>query len=50
MTLPALTFSEDQADAWDRLAEVLRAAGVDPDEGTRSPDAPGKGTVLAVVG
>ena len=50
MTLPALTFSEDQADAWDRLAEVLRAAGVDPDEGTLSPDAPGKGTVLAVVG
>lgn len=50
MTLPALTFSEDQAEAWDRLAEVLRGAGVDPDEGTLSPDAPGKATVMAVVG
>ncbi|MDE3079559.1 MAG: AAA family ATPase [Paracoccaceae bacterium] len=50
MTLPAVQFSEDQAEAWDRLAEVLRAAGVDPDDGTVSPDAPGKPSVLAVIG
>ncbi|WP_164871644.1 ATP-dependent DNA helicase [Solirhodobacter olei] len=50
MALPAIEFSEDQAEAWDRLAEVLRAAGVDPDEGSLSPEAPGKPSVLAVVG
>lgn len=50
MALPALEFSEDQAEAWDRLADVLRAAGVDPDDGTLSPEAPGKPSVLAVVG
>jgi hypothetical protein len=50
MALPALEFSEDQAEAWDRLADVLRAAGVDPDEGVLRPDAPGKPSVLAVVG
>lgn len=50
MALPALSFSDDQAEAWDRLAEVLRAAGVDPDDGILTPDAPGRATVMAVVG
>ncbi len=27
MTLPAVQFSEDQAEAWDRVAETLRGAG-----------------------
>ncbi len=50
MALPALAFSEDQAEAWDRLAEVLRAAGVDPDDGTLTPEASGGPAVMAVVG
>lgn len=50
MTLPALTFSEDQAEAWDRVAAMLDAAGVDLLEGTTLPMAEGKPQVLAVVG
>ncbi|QYK42621.1 MAG: AAA family ATPase [Paracoccaceae bacterium] len=50
MPLPALPFSEDQADAWDRLAEVLRDTGVDIDDGTTSPVTEGRASVLAVVG
>lgn len=50
MTLPALQFSDDQAEAWDRLADVLGAAGVDLVEGTTLPAATGKTTVLAVIG
>ncbi|MCV2865310.1 ATP-dependent DNA helicase [Albidovulum sediminicola] len=50
MTLPALQFSDDQAEAWDRVAEVLRGAGVDLLEGTTLPAASGKASVLAVVG
>lgn len=49
MSLPALSFSDDQAEAWDRLAEVLRAAGVDVDAGTATP-AEARPAVLAVVG
>ena len=50
MAVPALTFSDDQAEAWDRIAEVLGGAGIDLVEGTTRPDAPGKAQVLAVVG
>ncbi len=50
MPVPALPFSEDQAEAWDRLAQVLRGSGVDLDDGTLTPMAEGKPTVLAVVG
>jgi exodeoxyribonuclease V len=49
---PAMpTFSDDQAQAWDRLAEVLGAAGIDLDHETAAPpqtDAPRR--VLAVLG
>ena len=49
MSLPTISFSEDQAEAHDRLAELLRGAGVDIDEATTLP--PGKGSgVMAVVG
>ena len=54
MSSPALTdaqFSDDQADAYDRVSEVLQAAGIDLLEGTTRPamaDAPPR--VLAVVG
>lgn len=50
--MPALplTLSEDQAEAWDRLADQLAAMGVDLHEGTVTPMAEGKASVLAVIG
>ena len=48
MTLPVL--SPDQADAWDALAEVLAASGVDLVAEELSPPTEGKGRVMAVLG
>ncbi len=50
MTLPALTFSDDQAEAFDRVTEMLRAAGVDLDEGLVLPAKDGRHHVMALVG
>ncbi|EPX78339.1 ATP-dependent DNA helicase [Salipiger mucosus] len=50
MTLPAITYSEDQAEAWDRVAEMLRAAGIDLEEGTCAPAKDGRGQVMALMG
>ena len=50
MSLPKLTFSDDQAEAHDRLAELLSAAGVDIDEATTTPRAEGKTRIMAVIG
>ncbi|MBC7141561.1 MAG: AAA family ATPase [Rhodobacteraceae bacterium] len=50
MSAPTLTFSDDQAEAWDRVAALLGGAGVDLVEGTLTPDASGKAKVLAVLG
>ncbi len=50
MTLPALTFSEDQAEAHDRVAEMLRKAGIDIDEGMVLPAREGKTRVMALMG
>jgi exodeoxyribonuclease-5 len=50
MQSPALTFSDDQAEAWDRVAEQLRGMGIDLVDATLSPAAEGKSQVLAVVG
>ncbi|MBN9889188.1 ATP-dependent DNA helicase [Salipiger abyssi] len=50
MDLPALTFSEDQAEAWDRVSAMLRDAGVDLDEGLCLPAKEGKGQVMALMG
>ena len=50
MDLPALTFSEDQAEAWDRVAEMLREAGVDLDDGSVVPAKEGPGRVMALMG
>ena len=49
MTLPSVTFSHDQAEAFDRIAEALRADGVDLEDGTVRPPGSGKGQVLAVI-
>lgn len=50
MSIPLPTFSDDQAEAWDRVAEMLRGAGVDLDAGAILPDAPERQGVLALVG
>ncbi|MDG2339768.1 MAG: AAA family ATPase, partial [Paracoccaceae bacterium] len=50
MTEVALTFSHDQAEAYDTIAEALRSAGVDLDDGLLTPLSEGKDRVMAVVG
>ncbi len=50
MTVPALQFSHDQAEAFDTIAEALRSAGVDLDDGLLTPLHDGKDRVMAVVG
>lgn len=48
--LPAITFSDDQAEAFDRVSADLLAMGIDLGEGILTPRADGKASVLAVVG
>jgi exodeoxyribonuclease-5 len=50
MSVPAVPFSEDQAEAWDRLTEALGGVGVDLEDGALRPMAEGKSAVMAVVG
>ncbi|HKL45863.1 MAG TPA: AAA family ATPase [Roseovarius sp.] len=50
MSGSALTFSHDQAEAHDRIAEMLRAAGVDLDSGLLTPPREGASKVMAVIG
>ncbi|MGX9356594.1 ATP-dependent DNA helicase [Roseobacteraceae bacterium S113] len=50
MTLPTLTFSDDQAEAHDAIADALRQAGVDIDEGSTLPPREGKTRIMAVTG
>ena len=47
---PAPVLSEDQASAWDALAEVFAAAGIDLVAEELRPPQPGKGQVMAVIG
>lgn len=46
----ALTLSDDQAEAWDRVADQMRGVGIDLVDGTLTPPIEGKTGVLAVVG
>ena len=48
--LPTLTFSDDQAEAYDRVAATLSGMGIDLGDATLTPRAEGKAAVLAVVG
>lgn len=50
MDLPTFQFSEDQAEAYDRIAEQLHGVGVDLENGVLSPQADGQENLLAVVG
>ena len=46
----ALILSPDQAEAWDSLADMLRAQGVDLDEGLITPPGEGDTRLMAVIG
>lgn len=50
MTAPALTFSPDQAEAWDAISGVLRQAGVDLEDSLLVPPRSDSASVVAVVG
>ncbi len=50
MNLPVLQFSDDQAVAHDRVAELLRAHGVDIEDGFTQPPQDRPGTVMALMG
>ena len=50
MSLPAITFSDDQAEAFDTIAEALRGVGVDLEDASLTPRAEGKTRVMAVLG
>ncbi len=50
MTLPALTFSDDQATAFDSVAEMLRGAGIDLDDQLLTPPRSNASSVMAVTG
>jgi len=43
-------YSDDQAEAYDRVAELLRGVGVDLEDSTLSPVGEGREAVLAIVG
>ena len=50
MAEPAVIFSDDQAEAYDRISALLRGVGVDLDNGILTPQADGDDSVIAVVG
>ena len=50
MSAEALSFSDDQAEAHDRVAAMLCKAGVDFDRGTLTPISDGQSHVMAVTG
>lgn len=50
MNAPALTFSPDQADAWDAVATLLRQAGIDMDDSLLQPPQSDAQAVMAVIG
>jgi len=50
MTLPVHQFSEDQADAFDRMSEALRSAGIDIEESTKEPPRDRGLGVMAIIG
>ncbi|TVS02539.1 MAG: ATPase [Rhodobacteraceae bacterium] len=50
MSAPTLSFSDDQASAWDQIAELLAQAGVDLTEGLCLPAKDERRATLAVMG
>ncbi len=49
-TLPSIIFSDDQAEAFDRVSAELMGMGIDLDHGGFEPRSEGKSSVLAIVG
>ncbi len=50
MSVALAQFSEDQAEAFDRIAEALRSAGVDIEESMTTPRSEAQAGALAVIG
>ncbi|MEM9844670.1 MAG: AAA family ATPase, partial [Pseudomonadota bacterium] len=50
MSLPLTSFSDDQASAFDRVAELLQSAGVDIEESLSTPRSEGGQSAMAVIG
>lgn len=50
MTLPKVTFSDDQAEAFDALAAMLRQSGIDLDDSLLMPPRDSTSSVMAVMG
>ncbi len=50
MTTTALTFSDDQAEAWDNVAAALRQSGIDLDDALLMPPHSDTASVMAVIG
>lgn len=50
MTLPKVTFSDDQAEAFDALAAMLRQSGIDLDDSLLKPPRDSTSSVMAVMG
>ncbi|ETX27963.1 ATP-dependent DNA helicase [Roseivivax isoporae] len=50
MNVPAVTFSDDQAQAWDNVAAMLRGAGIDLVRGQVLPAKGGSGRLMALMG
>jgi len=51
MNMPTqITFSDDQAEAWDAVADALRLSGVDLDDSLLMPPQSEKTSVMAVIG
>ena len=50
MSVPIFQFSQDQAEAYDRVTDLLRSVGVDLEESLLTPDAEGRDQVLAIIG
>ncbi|MGR3511207.1 MAG: ATP-dependent DNA helicase [Paracoccaceae bacterium] len=50
MSLPVTTFSEDQAEAFDRVAELLESAGVHIEESLTKPRSEGSHGAMVVIG
>ncbi|MEM9787336.1 MAG: AAA family ATPase, partial [Pseudomonadota bacterium] len=50
MNAPQITFSDDQAEAWDNVALAMRQSGIDLDDALLQPPQSDTTSVLAVVG
>ena len=50
MVVPQINFSDDQAEAFDAVAEILRSSGIDLEDNLLTPLSDGQSSVAAVIG